>query len=212
MFDIPRIIFSHSAEIGQKDHIMDGNLLTFTGKGVSIVDLKWYIVHTYSGFENKVMLNLNERIKKLGQENFFGRIIIPTEKVVELRGGQKKTSSRKFYPGYMLVQMSLNDETWHTVIDIPKVTGFVGGEINPTPISVEEAERIINQMEDGASKPKSKYQFEEGEEIRVVDGPFSNFNGVVREVKPDKEKLRVLITIFGRQTPVELDFIQVHKI
>jgi len=176
------------------------------------VDLKWYIVHTYSGFENKVKKSLEERIRALGQEGYFGKILVPTEQVVELKKGQKKTSSRKFYPGYILVQMSLNEETWHTVRNTAKVTGFVGGDVKPTPVPDEEAERIIHQMEEGVSKPKPKYLFEEGDEVRVIDGPFSNFQGVVEEVKADKEKLRVLITIFGRATPVELDFIQVNKI
>jgi len=176
------------------------------------VEPKWYIVHTYSGFEKKVKLSLEERIRLLGQEAFFGEILVPTEQVVELRGGQKKTSSRKFFPGYILVQMILNEETWHTVRDTAKVTGFVGGDVNPTPIPREEAERIIRQMEEGISRPKPKYRFEEGDEVRVIDGPFNNFQGVVDEVKPDKEKLRVLITVFGRPTPVELDFIQVNNI
>ena len=175
-------------------------------------ELKWYIVHTYSGFEHKVKISLEDRIKTLGQEAFFGKILVPTEQVIELKKGHKKTSSRKFYPGYILVQMNLNEETWHTVRNTAKVTGFVGGESMPSPISDEEADRIIRQMEDGISKPKPKYQFEEGDEVRVIDGPFNNFQGVVEEVKPDKEKLRVLITIFGRSTPVELDFIQVNKI
>ena len=174
--------------------------------------LKWYIVHTYSGFEYKVKKSLEERVKALGQDKYFGKILVPTEQVVELKKGQKKTSSRKFYPGYILVQMELNEETWHTVKDTAKVTGFVGGEVKPTPIPEEEAEKIIKQMEEGFTKPKPKYQFEEGDEVRVIDGPFSNFQGIVEEVKPDKEKLRVLITIFGRSTPVELDFIQVNKI
>ncbi|NQU14909.1 MAG: transcription termination/antitermination protein NusG [Desulfobacteraceae bacterium] len=176
------------------------------------MDLKWYIVHTYSGFENKVKKNLEERIKTLGQEQYFGEILVPTEQVVELRKGEKRTSSRKFYPGYILVQMVLNDDTWHTVRNTAKVTGFVGGEVRPPAISDEEAARIVHQMEEGVSKPKSKYSFEEGDEVRVVDGPFNNFQGVVDEMKPDKEKLRVLITVFGRPTPVELDFIQVNKI
>ena len=176
------------------------------------MELKWYIVHTYSGFENKVKKTLEERIKNLGQEERFGQVLVPIEQVVELRQGQKKTSSRKFYPGYILVQMHLDDDTWHTVRNTAKVTGFVGGEVKPTPIPDEEAERIIQQMQEGVSKPKPRYQFEEGDEVRVVDGPFSNFNGIVEEVKPDKEKLRVLITIFGRATPVELEFIQVNKV
>jgi len=176
------------------------------------VDLKWYIVHVYSGFEDKVKKNLEERVEALGQKDFFGRILVPTEQVVELRKGEKKTSSRKFYPGYILVQMALNKETWHTVKNTSKITGFVGGEINPTPISDEEAAQIVRQMEEGVSRPKPRYSFEEGDEVRVVDGPFTNFQGVVEEIKPEKEKLRVSITVFGRPTPVELDFIQVNKI
>jgi transcription termination/antitermination protein NusG len=178
----------------------------------AVVELKWYIVHTYSGFENKVKANLEERIKNLHQEDYFGKILVPTEQVVELRKGQKKTSSRKFYPGYIMVQMVLNEETWHTVRNTAKVTGFVGGGTMPYPVPEEEADRIIRQMEEGVNKPKPKYQFEEGDSVRVIDGPFNNFQGIVEEVKPDKEKLRVLITIFGRATPVELDFIQVNKI
>ncbi len=175
-------------------------------------ELKWYIVHTYSGFEHKVKSSLEERIKALGQEEYFGKVLVPTEKVIELKKGQKKTSSRKFYPGYIMVQMFLNDDTWHTVRNTAKVTGFVGGGNMPTPVPDEEADRIIRQMEEGISKPKPKYQFEEGDQVRVIDGPFNNFQGIVEEVKPDKEKLRVLITIFGRATPVELDFIQVNKV
>lgn len=176
------------------------------------MELKWYIVHTYSGFENKVKKNLEERIRALRQDGFFGKILVPTEQVIELKKGVKKTSSRKFYPGYILVQMALTEETWHTVKDTAKVTGFVGGGVKPTPIPDDEAERIVRQMEEGVTKPKPKYKFEEGDEVRVIDGPFSSFQGVVEEVKHDKEKLRVLITIFGRSTPVELDFIQVNKI
>ena len=176
------------------------------------MELKWYIVHVYSGFEDKVKRNLDDRIEALGQKESFGKILVPTEQVIELRKGQKKTSSRKFYPGYILVQMALNKDTWHLVNDTAKVTGFVGGEINPTPISDEEADRIVRQMEEGVSRPKARYSFEEGDEVRVVDGPFTNFQGTVEEMKSDKEKLRVLITIFGRPTPVELDFIQVNKV
>ncbi|NCO60205.1 MAG: transcription termination/antitermination protein NusG [Deltaproteobacteria bacterium CG_4_8_14_3_um_filter_51_11] len=176
------------------------------------MDLRWYIVHTYSGFEMKVKKSLEERVRTLGQEEFFGQILVPTEQVVELKKGSKKTSSRKFYPGYIMVQMFLSDDTWHTVMDTAKVTGFVGGGVKPSPIPDEEAEVILRQMQEGISRPKPKFRFEEGDEIRVVDGPFTNFQGVVAEVKPDKEKLRVLITIFGRATPVEFDFIQVNKI
>jgi transcriptional antiterminator NusG len=175
-------------------------------------NLKWYIVHTYSGFEHKVKTTLEERVKILEQEAFFGKIVVPTEQVMELRKGKKKTSSRKFYPGYIMVQMAVTEETWHTVRNTAKVTGFVGGGSMPSPIPDEEAERILKQMEEGISKPKPKYFFEEGDEVRVIDGPFNNFQGTVEEVKPDKEKLRVLITIFGRPTPVELEFLQVNKV
>lgn len=178
----------------------------------SDLKMKWYIVHTYSGFEHKVKTNLFERVKALGQEDSFGRILVPTEQVIELKKGQKKTTSRKFYPGYIMVQMVLNKETWHTVRNTAKVTGFIGGGSSPSPVPDEEAERIIRMMEEGISKPKPRYTFEEGDEVRVIDGPFNNFQGTVEEVKPDKEKLRVLITIFGRATPVELEFIQVNKI
>ena len=176
------------------------------------MDLKWYIVHTYSGFENRVKTTLEERIKTTGQEEFFGQILVPTEQVMELKKGQKKTSSRKFFPGYILVQMVLNKNTWHTVKNTAKVIGFVGGETSPTAVSPEEANQIIRQMEEGVSRPKPKFQFEEGDEVMVIDGPFNNFRGVVEEIKPDKEKVRVLITIFGRSTPVELDFIQVNTV
>ena len=176
------------------------------------MELKWYIVHTYSGFEHKVKKNLEERVKTLGQEEYFGKVLVPTEQVIELKKGQKKTSSRKFYPGYIMVQMVLNKETWHTVRNTAKVTGFLGGGSEPSPIPDIEADRIIQQMEEGISKPKPKYTFEEGDEIRVIDGPFNNFQGIVEEVKQDKEKLRVLISIFGRSTPVELEFFQVNKI
>lgn len=176
------------------------------------MELNWYIVHTYSGFENRVKLALQEKIKSLGKEEFFGQIIVPTEQVVELVKGKKKTSSRKFYPGYIMVQMALTDETWHIVQDTDKVTGFLGGKMKPVPISEEEAQRILTRMEDGRERPKPKFLFEEGDEVRVIDGPFNNFNGMVEEVKPDKAKLKVLISIFGRSTPVELDFVQVTKI
>ncbi len=176
------------------------------------MELKWYIVHTYSGFENRVRLTLQEKIKSLGKEEFFSQIIVPTEQVVELVKGKKKTSSRKFYPGYIMVQMALTDETWHIVQDTDKVTGFLGGKMKPVPISEEEAQRILTRMEDGRERPKPKFLFEEGDEVRVIDGPFNNFNGMVEEVKPDKAKLKVLISIFGRSTPVELDFVQVTKI
>lgn len=173
---------------------------------------KWYIVHTYSGFEERVKKSLEERVKILGQEDLFGEIIVPVEQVIELKKGQRKTSQQKFYPGYILVNMVLNDDTWHTVMGTEKVTGFVGGGRNPLPVPEEEVEKIKKQMQEGMERPRPKYRFEEGDEVRVIDGPFTNFQGVVEEVKPDKEKLRVLITIFGRATPVELDFMQVNKL
>ena len=176
------------------------------------VELKWYIVHTYSGFEHKVKINLEERFKALGHEEFFGQVLVPTEQVVELRKGQKKTSSRKFYPGYIMVQMALNKETWHTVRNTAKVTGFLGGGNNPSPVPDAEADRIIQQMEEGNSKPKPRYSFEEGDEVRVIDGPFTNFNGTVEEVNPERGKIKVFVSIFGRSTPVELDFVQVSKL
>jgi transcriptional antiterminator NusG len=173
----------------------------------------WYIVHTYSGFENKVKEALGERIKSHGLEEYFGRILVPMEKVVEMVKGQRRESSRKFYPGYILVEMEMNDQSWHLVKSTAKVTGFVGGtETKPTPITEEEAQRILDQMAEGAKAPKPKYSFREGDEVRVVDGPFSNFNGTVEEVYPEKGKLRVLISIFGRATPVELEFVQVQGV
>lgn len=172
---------------------------------------QWYVVHTYSGYEHKAKAALEERIKALGQQNQFGEILVPAEKVVELVKGRKKTSSRKFFPGYMLVNMELNDETWHVVKNTPKVTGFVGDATHPAPIPEDEVRAITSQMAEGAVRPKPKVLFETGESVKVVDGPFADFNGVVEEVKPDKGKLRVLISIFGRATPVELDFVQVEK-
>ncbi len=174
---------------------------------------QWYIVHTYSGFENKVRESLQERIVSHGLEEYFGKILVPMEKVVEMVKGQRRESSRKFYPGYIVVEMDMNDQSWHLVKSTPKVTGFVGGtETKPTPITEEEAQRILDQMAEGAKQPRPKFSFREGDEVRVIDGPFNNFNGTVEEVFPDKGKLRVLISIFGRATPVELEFVQVSKI
>jgi len=174
------------------------------------MSMKWYGVHTYSGFENKVRLNLLESIKNEKVEDFFEEILIPSETVVELKKGEKKTSSRKFFPGYILVKMILTDETWHIVKETAKVTGFVGGN-TPFPIAEDEVLKITRRMEEGAEKPRPKVLFEVGETVRVVDGPFLNFSGVVEDVKPDKGKLRVTVTIFGRATPVELEFMQVEK-
>ena len=173
---------------------------------------KWYIVHVYSGFEGKVKTALEERIQTSPLAEKFGKVLVPTEEVVELVKGKRKTSSRKFYPGYILVQMEMNNETWHIVNSTAKVTGFLGGRSSPTPLTDEEAEQILNRMETGKLKPQPKFYFEFGDEIRVIDGPFTNFNGTVEEVNPEKGKIKVLVSIFGRSTPVELDFVQVTKL
>jgi len=172
---------------------------------------KWYVVHTYSGYENKVKATLQERIKSHKMEQYFSEVLVPSEKVIGLVKGEKKTISRKFFPGYILVSMELNEETWHLVKSTPKVTGFVGGTTPPQAISEDEVKKITHQMEEGAVKPKPKVLFDRGENVRVVDGPFTNFTGIVDEVKPEKGKLKVLVSIFGRATPVELDFVQVEK-
>lgn len=174
--------------------------------------LQWYVVHVYSGFENKVKVALEERIAVFPSPEKFGEIVIPTEQVVELVKGKKKESSRKFYPGYILIKMELDDHTWHLVNDTAKVTGFLGGRNKPSPIREEEANRILARMEEGKEKPMPKFYFETGDEIRVTDGPFTNFNGTVEEVSPEKGKIKVLVSIFGRATPVELDFVQVTKL
>jgi transcriptional antiterminator NusG len=174
--------------------------------------LQWYIVHVYSGFENKVKAALEDRIASSSHPEKFEEVLVPTEEIVELVKGKRKTSSRKFYPGYILVKMELDDETWHIVNDTSKVSGFLGGREKPTPISDEEANQILNRMEAGKNKPQPKYYFESGDEIRVIDGPFTNFNGTVQEVNPEKGKIKVLVSIFGRSTPVELEFVQVQKI
>jgi transcriptional antiterminator NusG len=169
-------------------------------------------VHVYSGFENKVKAALEERISTSSYGHLFDEVVVPTEEIVELVKGKRRTSSRKFYPGYILVRMDLNDETWHIVNDTSKVTGFLGGRNKPAPISDEEADTILNRMEAGKLKPQPKFYFEEGDDIRVIDGPFTNFNGTVEEVNPEKGKIKVLVSIFGRSTPVELDFVQVTKL
>jgi len=171
----------------------------------------WYGVHTYSGYENKVKLNLEERIRLLDAEEMFGEILIPAETVVELKNGERKTSTRKFFPGYILVEMELSNESWHIVKDTPKVTGFVGGGQTPPPIPEDEVALITERMAEGEDRPKPKVEFEVGETVRVIDGPFHNFTGIVEDVNPDKGKLKVMVSIFGRVTPVELEFIQVEK-
>ncbi|MDY6845233.1 MAG: transcription termination/antitermination protein NusG [Thermodesulfobacteriota bacterium] len=171
----------------------------------------WYIVHTYSGYEEHAKLALKEKIRLHDMEDKFGEILIPSEKIVELVKGKKKLSTRKFYPGYMFVNMEMDNETWHVVKDTPKVTGFVGRGKAPKPVPEEEINEIFSQMDEGVLKPKPKVMFEKGDSIKVVDGPFTNFNGVVAEVKPDKGKVRVLVSIFGRTTPVELEFFQIQR-
>jgi transcriptional antiterminator NusG len=175
-------------------------------------EMSWYVVHTYSGFENKAKIALEERIKSLKKEPFFGEIIVPEENVVELVKGQKKTTKRRFFPGYILVKMILNDETWHIVKNTPKITGFVGDKIKPVPVPESDVQKMTNRIAEGQVKPRPRISFHEGENVRVIDGPFSNFNGTVEDVNPDKGKVKVLVSIFGRSTPVELDFIQVEKI
>jgi len=173
---------------------------------------RWYVVHTFSGFEKQVKKSLRDHIARNGMEEQFGDILVPTEDVVEMRGGQKRTSERKFFPGYVLVQMEMNDDTWHLVKALPKVTGFIGGSgSRPTPISDKEADAIMQQVQEGAEHPRPKFSFAPGEMVRVVDGPFQDFNGTVEDVNFEKNKLRVAVSIFGRSTPVELDFSQVEK-
>ncbi len=171
----------------------------------------WYILHTYSGFEEQVKTALEERVKNAGQEESFGEILVPTEQVVEMVKGTKKTSSRKFFPGYILLNVDLDDQTWHTVRGTPKVTGFVGDDLHPQSLSDDEAMKIIGRIKDGALKPKPKVMYEAGDVVRVTDGPFSNFQGVVEEVNPEKGRVKVMVSIFGRETPVELEFVQVVK-
>lgn len=173
---------------------------------------KWYVVHVYSGFEQKVKHALEDRISNSGCAEKFGEVLVPTEHVVELVNGKKRESSRKFYPGYILVNMELDDETWHIVNSTAKVTGFLGGKNKPAPITDQEAAAIVERMEQGKNKPQPKYFFEVGDDVRVTDGPFTNFNGTVEESNPEKGKVKVLVSIFGRATPVELDYVQVTKI
>ncbi len=172
--------------------------------------MKWYAVQTYSGQENKARLSLQERVKQMSKDAEFGQILIPTEVVFEMAKGQKRTTTRKFYPSYMFVQMELNEATFHLVKNTPKIIGFLGGQ-NPSPVKESEIAQINSAMSEGATKPKPRVSFEEGENVRVIDGPFSNFSGIVEEVKAEKQKVRVLVSIFGRATPVELDFAQVEK-
>lgn len=174
--------------------------------------MRWYVVHAYSGFEKKVAAAIRERIELHGMQDQFGEVLVPTEEVVEVRGGQKRKSERKFFPGYVLVQMELSDDSWHLIKETPRVMGFIGGKADqPAPISDKEAELILQRVHDSEDKPRPKTIFEPGEVVRVIDGPFNDFNGVVEEINYEKSKLYVAVSIFGRNTPVELDFNQVEK-
>ena len=173
---------------------------------------RWYVVHTYSGFENRVKISLQERVAAAGMQEYFSEILIPEEDVVELVSGEKKTSKRKFFPGYILVRMELSDETWHLVKNTPKVTGFIGSKDKPFPIADKDVDILQSRIDEGTLKPKPKFKFEVDDHVKIIDGPFTNFDGVIDEVRAEKGKLRVIVSIFGRQTPVELDFIQVTQV
>jgi transcriptional antiterminator NusG len=174
--------------------------------------LQWYVVHAYSNFEHKVKESLIERVRRAGLQERFGEILVPTEEVVEMREGQRRKSERKFFPGYVLVQMEMDDETWHLVKEVPKVLGFIGGSSDkPAPITDKEAQAILNRVQEGVDKPRPKILFEQGEVVRVTEGPFNDFSGVVENVNYEKSKVRVAVQILGRSTPVELDFSQVEK-
>ena len=174
--------------------------------------LQWFVVHAYSNYEHKVKSSLIERVRRAGLENKFGEILVPTEEVVEMREGQRRKSERKFFPGYVLVQMEMDDETWHLVKEVPKVLGFIGGSSDkPAPITEREAQAILNRVQEGVDKPRPKILFEPGEVVRVTDGPFNDFSGMVEQVNYEKSKVRVAVQILGRSTPVELDFSQVEK-
>ena len=174
--------------------------------------MRWYVVHTYSGFERQVLRSLKEHIRNASMEDKFGEILVPMEEIVEMKSGQKRTSERKFFPGYVLVQMEMSDEAWHLVKNVPKVSGFIGGSgTKPTPITDKEADAIIRQVQEGVEKPRPKFSFMPGELVRVTEGPFQDFNGTVEDVNYEKNKVKVSVSIFGRMTPVELDFSQVEK-
>jgi transcriptional antiterminator NusG len=173
---------------------------------------EWYIVHTYSGFEKKVSESLQQRVQAYGLQDEIGEVLIPTEDVVEMRAGKKTVSSKRFFPGYILVEMIMSDNAWHVVKNTPKVTGFVGAGSKPIPLTREEVDHILNQVTEAAEKPKPKYSFDRGDQVRINEGPFTSFNGVVDDVNIDRNTLKVMVTIFGRATPVELDFLQVEKL
>ncbi len=195
-----------------QDDVQEG-AASATAPTVAISKKRWYVVHAYSGMEKSVMRALTERVMRAGMEDQFGQILVPTEEVIEIKNGQKSVSERRFFPGYVLVEMEMTDETWHLVKNTSKVTGFIGGKSNkPTPISPHEVDKIMQQMQDGVEKPRPKVLYEVGELVRIKDGPFTDFNGNVEEVNYEKSKVRVSVTIFGRATPVELEFGQVEKV
>jgi transcriptional antiterminator NusG len=173
---------------------------------------RWYVVHVYSGFENKVAGSIREQARQAGMEEMISEVMVPTEELVKMRRGTKVATERKFFPGYVLVKMEMTDETWHLVKNTPKVTGFLGGRGKPSPISESEAERLLNQVKEGVEKPKPSITFEIGEQVRVADGPFTSFNGLVEDVDEDRARLKVAVSIFGRSTPVELEYSQVEKL
>lgn len=176
------------------------------------MSMRWYVVHTYSGYEGQVKASLDERIKSSGLKDYFSRIEIPTEEIIEVKKGKKKVSSRKFFPGYIMVEMEMNDESWYLVKNTSKVTGFLGGMNTPTPLLESEVGLLLSQVEGKASRPKHKVGFDQGEVVRVVEGPFSNFTGLIDEVNPERGKLKVMVSIFGRSTPVEVEISQVEKV
>ena len=177
-----------------------------------VIAKQWYIVHTYSGFENKVSESLQQRVQAYGLQQDIGDVLVPTEDVVEMRGGKKLVSTKRFFPGYILVEMNMSDDAWHVVKNTPKVTGFVGAGSKPTPLTKEEVDHILHQVTVAAEQPKPKYTFDKGDQVRINEGPFTSFNGVVDDVNVDRNTLKVMVTIFGRATPVELDFLQVEKL
>jgi transcriptional antiterminator NusG len=177
------------------------------------VSKKWYVIHTYSGYERKVKLSLEEQFShSVDKKDHLGEVIIPTEEVVEVRGGKKKISSRKFFPGYIMINVEMDQDIWYMIKNTPKVTGFLGGGQEPVPLSEAEIQQIMDQIKGESSRPKPKFTFEKGESVRVIEGPFLNFNGVVEDVNHDKGKVRVMVSIFGRATPVELEFPQIEKV
>lgn len=196
-----------------QDGAQDGAVSSAAAATAATSKKRWYVVHAYSGMEKSVMRALTERVMRAGMEHQFGQILVPTEEVIEVKNGQKSVSERRFFPGYVLVEMEMTDETWHLVKNTSKVTGFIGGKSNkPTPIPPHEVDKIMQQMQDGVEKPRPKVLYEVGELVRIKDGPFTDFNGNVEEVNYEKSKVRVSVTIFGRATPVELEFGQVEKV